>query len=258
MKIIYKHRLITKGLIIFLLSIIFIFPICIIFLLSISDEKSIIENGLRVIPSNVTFNGYVYIYKNYFNSIKFTFLQSIISTIFSVLIMSLGSFVLSRKKYFAHKLLNKLVYVSYFVKWGYVVTFFINTRILNLYNTIFVYIIPNIVDIFFILLLRNFYSKIDNKIYDLAYIDGASEKQIFFKVALPISLPILISVSVITFIYRWNDWFTSMIYVQDDRLFTLQYYLQRINNEETFFKSMIRLTSGSNIIINDLQLTSIK
>ena len=161
--------------------------------------------------------------------------------------MTLGAYVLSREKYRFSKIANALVFSAYFLKWGFVATYYINTGILNLYDSFFIYIIPNLVDIYFLLILKSYYSKIGKTTLFSAQMDGAGEMKMFINIALPMSLPLILAVGILFFIYRWNDWFTSMLYINDGELYTLQYYLQRINKEEEFIKSMIKVTAGSGL-----------
>jgi putative aldouronate transport system permease protein len=77
--------------------------------------------------------------------------------------------------------------------------------------------------------------------------DGAGEMKTFLRIALPMSFPLILAVGILLFIYRWNDWFTSMLYVNDSSLYTLQYYLQRIDREEEFIRNMVRVTAGNDL-----------
>ena len=230
--------------------VLFVLPLLLLFSLSITDEKTLLENGYRLIPSVFSFSAYEMLLNNfqkYFSLITFTFAQSSISAMTSLLVMSLGAYVLSRDKYKFTKAANMIAFGAYFLKWGFVATYYINTRVLNLYDTFFIYILPNLVDIYFLLILKSFYAKIGRTLLRSAQMDGAGELKMFFKIALPMSLPLIFAVGILLFIYRWNDWFTSMLYVNDSSLYTLQYYLQRINREEEFIRSMMKITAGSGL-----------
>jgi len=226
----------------------FVLPLILLIMLSLTDETSLLENGYSLIPQEFSLSAYKALINNherYASLFVFTVVQAIASTLSSLLIMSLGAYVLSRGNYVFSKAVNAIVFTSYFLKWGFVATYYINTRILNLYDTFFVYILPNLVDIYYLLILKSFYSKIGKTILRSSHIDGAGEVKTFLYIAFPLSLPLVFAIGILLFIYRWNDWFTSMLYVNNGNLYTLQYYLQRINREEEFIRSMLKDTTGS-------------
>lgn len=230
--------------------VLFVVPLLLLFAFSITDEKSLLENGLKIIPEVISFSAYEVLFNNfdkYFSLVTFTFIQATVSTVSSLFVMALGAYVLSREQYFFSRVTNAVVFGAYFLKWGFVAAFYINTRVLNLYDSIFIYILPNLVDIFFLLVLKSYYSKIGKTILRSAQMDGAGEMKTFTNIALPMSFPLILAVGILLFIYRWNDWFTSMLYINESSLYTLQYYLQRANREEEFIRSMVRITAGSDL-----------
>ena len=111
---------------------------------------------------------------------------------------------------------------------GLVPTYILITRYLNLGDTIWVYIFPGLVSAWHIILLRTFFSKLPEEIIESALLDGASEIRIFVSMILPLSKPVLATVALFGALARWNDWFTAMLYINNDDLVSLQYLLQRI------------------------------
>ena len=77
-----------------------------------------------------------------------------------------------------------------------------------------------------IFLLRQFFLTIPEEMCDAARVDGASEWQIFSRIVLPLSKPVLASVVVFTFLWVWNDFIGPMLYLTDPKLFTLAIGLQ--------------------------------
>jgi len=233
--------------------LLFVVPLLLLISFSITDEVAFFEDGHRLIPRVVSFAAYEVLLQNfsrYFSLVSFTFIQASISTFFSLIVMTLGAYVLSRDKYVFSRIANIFVFGAYFLKWGFVATFYINTRILNLFDSFWIYIFPNLVDVYFLLILRSYYSKIGKTLLRSAEMDGAGEANIFLNIALPISLPLILAVGVLLFINRWNDWFTSMLYINDGSLFTLHYYLQRISREEGFIRDLVRVAAGSDLSRN--------
>jgi len=257
----YNISQIFLHLIFLFLSLCFILPLILLFSLSISSEDSILTYGYRLIPNEISFESYDFLFKNpsrLTSLISFTAIQALITTILSLFFISLAAYALSYKDYKYKKIILSIIFLAYFLKWGFVAIFYINVRVLSLYDSIFVYIVPNLIDIYFLLILKSCYEKISKNIINLARSDGANEIILFFKVALPISTPILISIGILIFIGRWNDWFTSMLYIDNNNLYTLQYYLQRIIMEEEYINNFIRISTGSGLNPSNTGLISLK
>ena len=85
--------------------------------------------------------------------------------------------------------------------------------------------------------MRSFFQDIPYEVSESAIIDGASEYTIFFRFIIPLSKPVLATVSLLTFLGKWNDWYTSLLYIDDQTLVSLQYMLQRILNNIQILKN---------------------
>jgi len=111
---------------------------------------------------------------------------------------------------------------------GLVPTYILYTQYLNLDDTIWVYILPALVNPWYLFMVRTFFADIPEAIIESAYIDGANEYTIFFRFVLPLSKPVLATIALFVFLGKWNDWYTSMLYINKENLVSLQYLLQRI------------------------------
>ena len=87
-------------------------------------------------------------------------------------------------------------------------------------------------------MMRTFFQDIPYEISESAYMDGASDFVIFFKFIIPLSKPVLATVALFTFLGKWNDWNTSMLYINREDLISLQYLLQRIMENIEMLKQM--------------------
>ena len=88
------------------------------------------------------------------------------------------------------------------------------------------------------MVFRTFFKGIPESLYESAHIDGAKELTIYFKIVLPLSTPVYASLGFMTLVAKWNDYTTSMIYIRDDKLYTLQFLLQRMMNESEYLKQL--------------------
>ena len=216
-----------------ILAAIWILPFLITLSVSFSSEKDIVYEGYKLIPKNIDFSAYRFVFSNpmsILQAYKVTFIFSFTSMVLGTLLIALLAYPLTRKEFKARKFLNLFVYLTMLFSGGLVPSYILITRFLHLGDTIWVYILPSLINVWYVFMIRSFFSDIPEAIYESARIDGANEFVIFFRIVLPLSKPALATVALFTFLGKWNDWFTSMLYINDQSLISLQYLLQRIMN----------------------------
>ena len=218
------------------LALLFLLPFAMIVSISLSDEIDIVyHGGYRLIPLNITLSSYRQIFNSsngsdILQSYKVTAAFTVITMVFSVLLMSLLAYPLSRKAFKGRKQINFLLYFTMLFSGGLVPVYILNTQYLRLGDTIWIYILPALINPWYVFMMRTFFSQLPEEIHESAIMDGANEFYFLFKMMLPLSKPVLAAVALFTFLGKWNDWFTSMLYIDDQRLISLQYLLQRIMN----------------------------
>ena len=122
---------------------------------------------------------------------------------------------------------------------GYIVV----TQLLHLGDTIWALIIPMLLSPFNIMLMRSFFKKtIPEAILESARIDGASEARIFFQICLPLSLPGIATITLLTALGFWNDWFNALLYIKSDNLYPLQYLLMQIQQNMDYIAKSVGLS----------------
>lgn len=123
-------------------------------------------------------------------------------------------------------------------------------------NTFWVYILPGITGgAWNTMVFRTFFKGLPESLFESAHLDGARELQIFFRIVLPLSTPVFASIGFMTLVGRWNDYTTSMIYIRDDNLYTLQYLLQRLMTEAQFLKNLSQTAMG-NVVLDTNNMPS--
>ena len=146
----------------------------------------------------------------------------------SVLLMAGMAYLLSKRGLAGKRFISFYIYFTTLFSGGLVPTYILNTQYLHLDDTIWIYIIPGLISPFYVFIMRSFFQDIPYEITESAVIDGANEYTIFFRMILPLSKPVLAAVALFMFLAKWNDWMTSMLYINKEELISLQYMLQRI------------------------------
>lgn len=226
----FKEGLLTTIFVV--LSVLVIIPLIILISTSVSSEKDIADFGYRLIPKSIDFTAYRYIMKNptqILNAYKTTFIFSISSMVLGLLLMSMVAYALSRRDFKARRFVSFFLYFTTMFGGGLVPSYILITQYLHLQDTIWVYIIPSLIAPFNIFMIRTNFQALPIELTESALIDGAGEYTIFFKIIMPLSKPVLATVALFTFLGKWNDWMTSMLYINNrDDLISLQYLLQRL------------------------------
>ncbi len=224
-----------------LLSLGFIIPFLLIISASLTNEHVLTTEGFRVIPPYLDFTAYKYVFQNSEDIVRaygVTAFQAFFGTFLSVLVMSLCAYPLARKDFAFRKGISFFVFFTMLFNGGLIPTYLLVYKYLGLGNSIWVYILPTLCSAFYIIILRTFFQQLPLALIESAKLDGASEIRIFFQIILPLSKPVLATVALLTVLAKWNDWYTSLLYITDPKLYTLQYLLQRILQEVEFLRLM--------------------
>ena len=220
----------------------FIFPLWMVISISFTGEEAILLQGFQVYPTEFSTVAYSFIFSN-FRQIAYAYavtsFQAFLGTFLQVFIASLCAFSLSREYFKYKKFVTWFLFITMIFSGGLVPSYILITQYLHLANSIWVYIVPSLVSVWFIIVMRTFFQGIPISLSESAKIDGASEFRIYLQIILPLSKPVLATVSVLILLDRWNTWFTTFLYIRNPDLFTLQYLLQRIMLDAQAAQSMI-------------------
>lgn len=253
-----KKNLITQAALIVICTILGIFilyPFLLVVAASFSDERDILATGYKLIPKHFTWAAYEYVFKNpatLLRAYKVTTVFSVAATVLSVFFMSLLAYPLTKTDLKGRNVINFYIYFTMLFGGGLVPEYILNTQYLHIGNTIWVYILPGLISPWYTFMIRTFFKDIPNEICESALIDGAGEYMIFFKMIIPLSKPVIAAVSLFTFLARWNSWYPSLLYIDNPKLYSLQYLLQiMLKNIESMLD-----VSNSNVAV-DVNLANI-
>lgn len=236
-----KKKQIVIVAVLTIICLLIVIPFLLVVSVSLSKENDIVLNGYRLIPEHFTIDAYKYVFSSaqmVIDAYIVTFTFSIITMFFGVLLMAMLSYALTRNFLRCKTLLVFLLYFTMLFSGGLVPTYILNTRVLHLDNTILIYILPALINPWYVFMMRTFFQGLPNELSESAMIDGANEYTIFFRIVLPLSKPILATVALFIFLAKWNDWNTALLYIQNQKLISLQYLLQRIMENIALVQNM--------------------
>ncbi len=237
-----KNTALQVVLIIFfsILCLLIIFPFWLLVSVSLSSAETVAK-GYQLIPNPVCWDAYKYVFEQpdaILRAYGVTFVYSVAAMVLSVLFMAMVAYPLSRKKLKGRNVLNFYLYFTMLFGGGLVPSYLLVAKFLHLNDTIWVYILLGLINPWYVFMMRTFFQGIPGEIIESATIDGASEYTIFIKMILPLSKPVLATVALFIFLGKWNDWNTALIYIQNEKLYSLQYLLQKIMTNLDMLKQM--------------------
>lgn len=209
-----------------------LFPLLLVFMVSITEEKSLLIHGYSVLPHKIDFSAYTYLFHDspiIVRAYGITIAVTIIGTIIGLLLTALFAYPLSRKDFPFRKGLSFYVFFTMLFNGGLVPWYLVYTKYLHIDNSLLALIIPNLlIGGFNILIMRTFFmNTIPPSIIESAAIDGAGEIRIFSQIILRLSLPVMSTIGLFNTLAYWNDWYNSLIFINNSRLYSIQYLLNK-------------------------------
>lgn len=224
-----------------LISICYILPLMLSISAAFTSEQALSQGGFSLLPKEFSLDAFKLVFKNpeqILNSYKTTIFFSAVSTILSITVMGIMAYPLSRQNFVMRKGITFYVFFTMLFSAGLVPSYLVNTQILHLKNTIWIYILPGLVSAWNLIVIRTNYKSLPVELIESAKLDGASEFMICFKIVMPLSKATLASIAFLFLVGKWNDWATASIYIRDPDLYSLQYLLQKILREAQMLKQM--------------------
>ncbi len=238
-----KRWRLAAHIILTIISALAIIPFVLLVIASFTDDATALQYGYRFFPKKMSIDAYAYIISKasvFAKAYGITIIVTIIGTTLSVVVTALTAYVLSKRDFPLAKPLNFLMVFTMLFNGGLVSTYISYTTIFHIKDTLAALIMPNLLmGAFTVMLVRNYFEhSIPEEIYESARIDGASEFKIFGTIVLPLSVPILATVGLMSGLAYWNDWQNSMYYVNDKSLYSIQAILNGINQSISMLSSL--------------------
>lgn len=195
-----------------------------------SDSAAIRESVLFFIPRHPTLANFRIVLngEGFYSSVAISVLRTLLGTVLTLLITFSAAYGFSRKAFPGKKLFLAFLMLPFFFSPGLIPTFILYYD-LRLIDSFAVYILPFLFSVFNMVVMRTYIkSAIPDSLEEAAKIDGAHEITIFFRIIIPLSKPILATVAIWTAVAHWNDWTTTLFYVSEQSLFTMQFKVRQL------------------------------
>lgn len=213
-------------------SLICTLPVLFVFMISITSEDALKRYGYSFIPKEFSLEAYKFLFGEGGTIIRafgVSVFVTIVGMIIGIILTTTMGYVLSRPGYKLNNFLTMIVFIPMIFNGGMIASYVVNTNMLGLKNSIWALIWPLAVSSFNVIICKTFFrTTIPDSVIESAKIDGAAQFSIFTKIVLPISKPVIATIGLFLTFGYWNDWFQSSLYINNDKLYSLQALLNSI------------------------------
>ncbi len=212
-----------------LIALVIVYPFVNVLAVSFSSSAEVYKDPMMIWPHGFTLNAYHDLLKNnlIWTGYKNTIVTTVVGTILSLFLSVLLAYPLSRKDFRGKKVVSGILIFTMLFNGGLIPNFLLIKK-LHLYNTIWALILPGAVSAYNCILIRSFFQSIPDSLTESAELDGASDLHILFNIILPLSKPILATITLFTAVGKWNSFFSSIVYTKSRELWTLQLVLREM------------------------------
>ncbi len=240
---------IVNFIILTLLAIVTLYPIINTAAISLNEGLDTMRGGITVFPRKFTLQNYIVIFKNdsILHSFGITILRTAVGTISSLFATSVLAYGLSKKTLKGKKLYMGICIVSMYFSGGLIPSYMLIYK-LGLINSFWVYIIPNLVSVFNVIIIMTYFKQLPEALEESAKIDGAGQFKILFSIILPISMPMLATIALFNAVWHWNEWFDAYIYMTNEEFLPLQNILIRIINSNSMNQTLSKAGSAASMV----------
>ena len=239
-----------------ILSLCCIVPFLLLIMSSITDEQELIRNGYTLFPKALSLNAYQYMFKSsnkIISAYGITILSTVVGTVCGLSMTILMAYPLSRRDLPGRNGLAFYVFFTMLFSGGLVPTYIMYTRYIKVSNTIWALIIPSlVVNAFYVIMMRTYFStNIPEAVIEAARIDGAGEFRILLTIVLPMSIPMVATMTLLIGLSYWNDWKNGLYYLQQNKsLYSIQVLLNDMLRDVQALKSGMDAAAAAEITAN--------
>ncbi|MBP5492139.1 MAG: carbohydrate ABC transporter permease [Clostridiales bacterium] len=224
----YQVFLVVNTIIMILISAATLYPFLYLVSQSLSSEKAIVSGHVGLIPKGFNFDTYKFVLSKgdflgyYKNTLIYTFVGTVLSLIFS----SMLAYPLSKTELKVVKFLTPFIIFTMYFGGGLIPNYVLVVR-LGLKNTMAAFILPMMISTYYVLLMKSFFAGTPKDLEEAGELDGLNKFGVFVRIVLPLSKPIIATMTLFYACMYWNNWYQAFLYLRKEK-WPVAYYLQTI------------------------------
>ena len=252
----------TLNIVFMLFALACVMPVVLVIIVSFTHNDSLVANGYSFFPDKWSLIAYESLFKDagtIAGAYSVTIGITVVGTISSVLLMALFAYPISRSDYPYRKIFTFFLFFTMLFNGGVVTRYLVYTQVLGLTDTLMSLILPLLILPFNVFMMRTFFqTTIHPALIESARMDGAGELLIFIRIVLPLSLPVLATMSLFSTINYWNDWFNALLFIRSEEKYPLQYLMIRVINDIMFLRENVAIAAQNPELLANLPNESLQ
>ncbi|RCW74769.1 carbohydrate ABC transporter permease [Saliterribacillus persicus] len=208
-----------------------LYPFLNIMAISLNNAIDTARGGIHIWPREFTFANYQEIFGSndrLLQAFMMSILRTVVGTITGIIASTMLAYTLSRRDFVFNRLVGFMLVITMFIGGGLIPEYML-IRNLGLINEFAVYILPMLISAFNVIIIRSFMDNLPIALEESAKIDGANDFTIFWRIIIPLCMPVIATIALFLAVGQWNSWFDTYLYARgNEALTTLQYELMKI------------------------------
>jgi putative aldouronate transport system permease protein len=217
---------------------------------SFSSENAIRMYGFSILPRDISLEAYQTVFKEpiiVLRAYAVTVILTVAGTIIGLFLQTMTAYVLSRKDFIWRNKFSFFFYFTTLFNGGLVPYYILMTRYLGMKNNYLGLLLPLLFSVYNLLIMKSYIIAIPDSLIYAARIDGCGEFRTLILVIMPILKPALATVGLFIALAYWNDWYSAMLYISNETMHPLQYFLyNKVNNIEAY-KRILESHAGAGV-----------
>ncbi len=233
-------------LLLILLMLFFIYPFFNCVILSFNDGRDAMNPGLYFWPRVPTLDNYIKAIQaeGMGRAAMFSVLRTVFGTIGTVLVCSMFGYAMSKPRLKFRGFYLLVAMIPMFFSGGMIPSFLL-IRDLHLYNSFLVYILPGLFSTFYAIIFMSSFRELPASIEESAKMDGANQFIIFYRIVLPVSMPVVAAISIFTAVGHWNSWMDTMLYTDKTSINTLAFLFSKVIFQTQYLQNLVESFDGA-------------
>ena len=225
----YRVFKVFNAIILTLISVAMLYPFLYLVAQSFSSTQAIVAGQVGLIPKDFNISTYKYVITDgkfipYYGN---TIVYSIIGTVCALLFSALLAYPLSKAELYGGKAINKFIIFTMYFSGGMIPNYILVVS-LGLRDTVASFILPGMISTYYVILMRSFFLTLPRELEEAGEIDGLDLWGVFWRIAIPLSKPIIATMTLFYVVQYWNDWFDAFLYLDTTTKWPVAYYLRQL------------------------------
>ncbi|MFV0528463.1 MAG: carbohydrate ABC transporter permease [Lachnospiraceae bacterium] len=243
------------------MALITIYPLYNVIVLSFSNTQAVAKHTPYLLPYVFDLTGFKTILQDkvFLNSLLVSIFVTVVGVTINVFFSLIAGYVLSRRYLLGRNILMTLILFTMLFSGGLVPTYLV-VKDLGLINSVWAMILPTALNTYYLIIIKNYFLGLPEGLFEAAKLDGAGEWTMLWKIAVPLSKPIVATFTLFYAVERWNEWYNALLYISDKTLAPLQIYLRDILislNSQLSSQAQQMMSAGGKVSGSAMQMATI-